>query len=163
MGCGLTDVGLLQMGGSGGGMTPSWPEEGLSINQKFHGLCHDFNDNPNASNTNKRVAVEKFHYRMFAYLLELLRDTPEGGGMGSMLDNSVIMLARPMAVQHSSDSKMMFMLAGGASGQLDTGRFLSFGDNRNHGDLLVNLCNLMGLDDEVFGDPAYCGGALDLS
>ena len=49
----------------------------------------------------------------------------------------------------------------GAGGALQTGRFVSF-DGRPHNDLLVSICNLMGMSDTSFGDPELCTGALPL-
>lgn len=39
------------------------------------------------------------------------------------------------------------------------GRYLRYG-GAPHNDLLVSLCNYMGLPDTTFGNPAYCNGAL---
>jgi hypothetical protein len=57
---------------------------------------------------------------------------------------------------------MLFMLAGGAGGALETGRYLERPD-KPHNDLLVTCCNLMGLADvQTFGDPEICTGALSV-
>jgi hypothetical protein len=53
----------------------------------------------------------------------------------------------------------LFILAGGANGALQTGRYLERA-NEPHNNLLVTCCNLMGLDHvESFGDPSICTGA----
>ncbi|MCA9704555.1 MAG: DUF1552 domain-containing protein [Myxococcales bacterium] len=161
LGCGITDVASIQLGNSGASnLTPIWPGEGIDINIDYHNIVHDYNNDPgNGAIRDRRVQVEAFFYRMFAYLLEQLEAVPEGDGT-TMLDNSLVLWMKPIAKRHQF-TEFLFMLAGSANGQLETGRFVSF-PGRPHNDLLVNLCNLMGLDDTSFGDPAYCTGALDL-
>jgi hypothetical protein len=54
---------------------------------------------------------------------------------------------------------MPFLLAGGAGGALQMGRFLSYqGDWHNN--LLVSICNAMDVPVTTFGNPAYCTGSL---
>jgi hypothetical protein len=103
--------------------------------------------------------METFMFSLFAYLLQKLEEVPEGTG-GTMLDNSVVLWAKPIAYRHNF-REFLFMLAGSGNGQLQTGRFVSFPD-APHNNLLVNLCNLMGLPDDSYGDPAYCTGPLSL-
>jgi hypothetical protein len=56
---------------------------------------------------------------------------------------------------------MFYMLAGGG-GAFRTGRYISYADVP-HNDLLVTLCQLMGLTDVTsFGDADICTGDLGL-
>lgn len=160
--CGMTDVASLQLNNSAGGaIWPPWPDEGVELETEFHVLSHQFIATPNDPEViEHRTQVEAVLYRLFAYLLERLDAIPEGDADGTMLDHSLVLWGKPLAHAHSFD-RMLFMLAGGAGGQLETGRFLSF-PGRPHNDLLINVCNLMGLGDETFGDPAYCTGPLTL-
>lgn len=161
LGCGITDVASIQLSNSGAGnLTPIWPDEGINLNTDYHNIVHDYNNDPgNATIRDHREQTEAFFYRMFAYLLEQLRAIPEGDGT-TMLDNSLVLWMKPIAYKHRFE-EFKFMLAGSANGQLNTGRFVSF-PGQPHNNLLVNLCNMMGLDDASYGDPAYCTGALDL-
>lgn len=161
MGCGITDVASIQLGNSGASnLTPIWAEDGIDINVDYHNIVHDYNNDPgNATIRDRRVQAEAFFYRMFAYLLEQLRAVPEGDGT-TMLDNSLVLWMKPIARKHQF-TEFLFMLAGGARGHLNPGRYLSFA-GRPHNDLLVNLCNLMGLPDDRYGDPAFCSGPLPL-
>lgn len=161
LGCGITDVASIQVGNSGAGnITPIWPEEGIDINVDYHNIVHDYNNDPgNGTIRNRREQAETFFYGLFAYLLEQLRATPEGDGT-TMLDNSLVLWMKPIAYKHRF-TEFLFMLAGSANGQLNTGRFVSF-PGQPHNNLLVNLCNMMGLDDTSYGDSQYCTGALDL-
>ena len=93
-----------------------------------------------------------------AYLLAEMDKIPEGNG--SMLDNSVVMWCNELAYGAAHDHiNVPFLLAGSCGGYFDTGRFVQYG-GANHNDLLVSLCNAMGLPDQTFGNPAYCNGPL---
>jgi hypothetical protein len=160
LGCGLTDVASLQLSNSGASnITPMWPEEGINISDHYHYLAHEYIENPNATNTARRIEMERYLFSLFGYLLERLDSIPEGTG-GTMLDSSLVLWIKPLGYRHRTD-KMLFMLAGGANGQLQTGRFVSFPD-APHNNLLLEVCHLMGLSDQTFGDPAYCTGPLSL-
>lgn len=155
--CGLTHVGSVQLGSSGSSnITPLWPDEGLKVGTNYHELAHEW------SPTNlfeQRLAVEKFHFGLFAYLLDKLDSIPEG--TGTVLDNSLVLYAKPIGTQKHGPYPLLYLLAGGAGGALQTGRYLSF-DKRPHNDLLTSIANLMGIDDEKFGDPQIGTGALPL-
>jgi hypothetical protein len=51
------------------------------------------------------------------------------------------------------------VLAGGAGGALQTGRFMQY-NKIPHNNLCVSLINMMGGAATTFGNPAYCTGAL---
>jgi hypothetical protein len=153
--CGTTQVGSIQLGSSGSShITPLWSDEGLSVNNSYHNVAHSWNDG--TSNLTERMAIEKFHFKLFAYLLEKLDSLPEGEG--SVLDNSIVLYAKPIGTKHNP-YPMLYILAGGGGGALQTNRYLSF-DSKPHNNLLTSICNLMGFDDQKYGDPEICTGAL---
>lgn len=155
--CGITDVASLQLSNTGSGdITPMWPDEGLEINTDAHTLAHDWNKSQ--GQTADRLALEEFYFRQFAYLLDKLAEIPEGDGR--MLDNTLVLWTKNLGFGHNG-TQMLHMLCGGAGGALDTGRFVSL-PGVAHNDLLVSVCNLMGLDDETFGDESLCNGPLAL-
>ena len=158
--CGVTQVGSIQLGNSGNSnVTPVWPDYGIDIPIDEHNIAHDYNSAQNATTIVRREALERFYYEQFAYLLDKLAGVEEGEG--TLLDNTLVLWAKPIGENHNGEN-MLFMLAGGAGGALDTGRYLERTD-KPHNDLLVTCCNLMGLDDiETFGDPEICTGALPL-
>jgi hypothetical protein len=54
-----------------------------------------------------------------------------------------------------------FVMAGSCGGFFKTGRYLKYPAGTKHNDLLVSLCNAMGLaEQKTFGNPAYCTGPL---
>jgi len=97
-----------------------------------------------------------------AVLINALAAVPEptAGGMGSMLDNTVVVWCNELAKGNAhSHSPQPFVLAGCAGGALKTGRFLQY-SKVPHNNLCVSLINLLGGSATSFGNPAYCTGAL---
>lgn len=157
--CNVTRVATIQLGNSGTShITPAWPSEGIDINVDAHNISHNYNNAQDALNTDRRVQLETWYYKQFAYLLQKLDEVPEGSG--TLLDNTLVLWCKPIGRRHSVN-EMLFMLAGSAGGQLATGRYLSF-DAMPHNNLLTSCCQLMGLGDQSFGDGNYCTGPLAL-
>ena len=158
--CGVTRVATLQLGNSGaGGVTPNWGgQEGININVSAHNICHDYNtDQANNGVQDRRRQLETWWYKQFAYFLQQLDSIQEGDG--TLLDNTLVLWCKPIGYRHNV-SNMMFMTAGGAGGQLQTGRYIDAND-QPHNNLLVSCANLMGLNIDTFGDGKYCTGALN--
>lgn len=86
----------------------------------------------------------------FAYLLGQLKARPEGDG--TMLDHSIVVLCTEVCDgnTHLHDN-MPFIVAGGASGRIRTGRLLQYNGDR-HGNLWVSIGRAMGQDMNYFGD-----------
>lgn len=153
--CNLTRVATIQLGSSGGGNTPSWPDYGIDISTDEHNIAHAYVGG-NATQIKQREQLEAFYYRQFAYLLEQLDSVPEADG--TLLDNTFVLWAKNLGYNHTS-KKMMFMIAGGG-GAIQTNRYLNF-SGRSHNDLLLTLCHLMGQTDvKEFGDPELSGDPL---
>ncbi len=91
----------------------------------------------------------------FAYLLGQLAARPEDGG--TMLDHSLVLSCTEVCDgnTHGHDD-MPFILAGGGSGRIRSGRLLELG-YRRHSDLLTSIANAMGSGISGFGD-ASSGG-----
>lgn len=158
--CDVTRVATVQVGNTGtSNVTPVWPSEGININIDAHNISHNYNNAQDSTNTQRRVDLETWYFKQFAYLLQKLDSYDEGAG--TMLDNTLVLWCKPIGRRHSVN-QMLFILAGGAGGALQTGRYLEF-VGQPHNRLLLNCCHLMGLNDTTFGDPAYCGdGPLSL-
>jgi Protein of unknown function (DUF1552) len=157
--CDVTRVGSIQLGTSGAGhLTPTWPDFGIDVSVDEHNIAHDYNSSPSGTNVTRREQLERFYYEQFAYLLDQLDAVPEGDG--TLLDNTLVLWGKPIGKNHNG-SQMLFMLAGGAGGALQTGRYLEANDVP-HNNLLLSCCQLMGLDDTSFGNPDFCTGALSL-
>ncbi|HZO13473.1 MAG TPA: DUF1552 domain-containing protein [Polyangiaceae bacterium] len=159
--CDVTRVASIQVGNSGTShVTPTWPSEGIDINVDAHNISHNYNNDQNTTNTQRRVALETWYFKQFAYLLQKLSSVDEGDGT-TLLDNTLVLWCKPIGRRHNVN-QMLFILAGGAGGALTGGRYVEF-VGEPHNRLLISCCQLMGLTDETFGDPAYCSdGPLNL-
>lgn len=157
--CDVTRVASLQISQSGGSnITPNWGgSEGINISTDVHSLSHNFNDAQTTENANRRVEIERWYNKQFFYLLDSLESIPEGDG--TMLDNTLVLWTKPIGRRHNVN-EMLFMTAGSAGGQIQTGRYLEF-MGVPHNNLLVSCCQLMGLSDTTFGDSQYCNNPLD--
>ena len=154
MACGMTRVGSLQWAHAVAPHVFSW----LGLSEGHHALSHM--DDGNAAGIAGWIAAERWFSEQFAYLLERLEATQEPDGSGSLLDTSLVVWCKEMGDSrlHTCVS-VPFVLAGGACGQLSTGRYLTFNGD-SHTKLLVSICHAMGLDNGTFGDPSYGTGPL---
>jgi hypothetical protein len=152
--CDMTRVASLQWSHTVSPMVPSW----LGISEGHHSLSHI--DDSNVAGVAQFVDAERWFAEQFAYFVDKLAATPEPGGEGSMLDNSLILWAKEMGDSRAHVCKgVPFVVAGGAGGYLKPGRYLSY-PGESHGKLLVSICQAMGLTNESFGDPAFGTGGL---
>jgi hypothetical protein len=101
------------------------------------------------------LKTNQFHVAQFAYLLDRLKQIPEGDG--TMLDHSLLMCCSNLfdGDRHQAD-EMPILLAGRAGGGLATGRVLDYLD-RDDGDrracsLYLSLMDRMGVPLTQFGD-----------
>lgn len=101
------------------------------------------------------LKTNQFHVEQFTYLVKRLKEVDEGGT--SLLDNSILMFASSLfdGDAHGAD-QLPIVLAGGAGGQLKTGRILDYldkgNDNRRACSLYLNLMDMMGVKLARFGD-----------
>ncbi len=100
------------------------------------------------------ITINAWHAEQVAYLLDQLAESVEVDG-SSLLDNSLVLWGNEIGVGNTHTYKdIPWLIAAGSATGLDTGRFLKSAD-RPHNDLLVSVCNAMGLADvETFGIPA---------
>jgi len=158
--CDLTRVGTLQWENSVGGTQFTWVDP--TITRGHHDMSHDADSN--ADTMEKLTKINVWYAQQLSYLLDSLAAVPEpradGTGMGTMLDNTVVVWCNELAKGNiHSHSPQPFVLAGGAGGALQTGRYLQY-NGTPHNNLLVSLVNMMGGNITTFGNPAYCTGAL---
>ena len=147
-------VGTLQYTKSVGQARMNW----LNIKDGHHGLCHESDKNEDA--VDKLTRINKWFAGELAYLAKRLAETPEPGGSGSLLDNTVVLWAKEMGDSrlHNCDS-VPFILAGGSSSPFSLGRYLQLG-NIPHNHLLVSICESFGLSNQTFGDPSVGSGSI---
>jgi hypothetical protein len=152
--CGMTNVSTFMWANADSWQYYPW----IGVNEEHHELSHAGDDDTIANE--KLVKINHWHAEQFAYLLERLQEATEVDG-SSMLDNSLVLWGNELGVGNSHTYRdIPWVIAGSAGGYLETGRALQYPD-LPHNDLLVSICNAMGLDDVVtFGIPGVCTGAL---
>ncbi len=102
--------------------------------------------------------IHNWYASQFAYLIQKLKDAPEGDG--SVLDNCLLYWTNELGEGGlHTYTNVPYVLAGGAGGALQTGRYLSFlgGTRPAHNQLYVSFQNLFGIDSDEFGYPDFKG------
>jgi len=152
--CGMTHVSTFMFANA-----DSWqffPFAG--VNEEHHGLSHC--SDGDAVSIEKLIKINIWHGQQVAYLLDKLANTIEPDG-SKMLDNTLLLWGNELGVGNTHDYKNIpWLLAGGAGGYFKMGRYVQF-PNVPHNNLLVSVCNAMGLSDvTTFGIPGVCTGPL---
>lgn len=153
----MARVGTLQFMRSVGQARMNW----LGINDGHHSLSHEPDNNQDAQNKLEKINI--WFAQQLAYLAGKLRDTPEPGGDGNMLDHTTIVWVNELGKgnTHTLDD-IPTVIIGGGSG-LATGRMHNF-VKVAHNRLLMSLAHSMGHDIPHFGEEKLCqGGALQFS
>ncbi|MEZ5327229.1 MAG: DUF1552 domain-containing protein [Verrucomicrobiales bacterium] len=152
----MTRVATLQFMRSVGQARMRW----LGIEDGHHGLSHEPDENESAHEKLQRINM--WFANELAYLTRRLADTPEPGGDGTMLDNTLIVWVNELGKgnSHTLDN-IPFVLLGGGAG-FNMGRSLQF-ERTPHNRLWLAIAHAMGNNIDTFGMPKFCeGGPLDL-
>jgi hypothetical protein len=104
--------------------------------------------------------INRYHVGLVPYLLEKLKNTPEGDG-GSVLDNTVVLYGSPMGDSNVHNHKRVPMfLAGHAGGALKGNMHVKAADGTPLANAMLTVARTLGLDMPSFGDST---SALDLN
>ncbi|MFM8274874.1 MAG: DUF1552 domain-containing protein [Gemmata sp.] len=147
-------VASYQITNSVGGARMKW----LDVNEGHHELSHEPDTNEKAQE--KLVKINRWYCEQVAYLAKRLSATPEPGGSGSLLDNTLIVWTNELGKgnSHTMDN-IPFVLVGGGL-DFKTGRSLKY-PKVPHNRLLMALAHGFGHNVKTFGNPAHCAaGAL---
>lgn len=152
--CGLTNVSTLMFANADSWQHYPW----VGVSEEHHELSHAGDEDTDSNE--KLVTINTWHSQQIAYMLDKLKATPEADG-SNMLDNTLLLWGNELGAGNTHTYKdIPWLLAGGAGGYLQMGRFLQFKD-QPHNNLLVSVCNAMGFDDvTTFGIPGVCTGPL---
>ncbi len=149
--CDLTRVASFMWIAMGSGSaTFSW----LGHTSGHHDLAH-------AADVPRMTEINTWYSEQLAYLMGELDKHVDVDG-GSMLDSTLIVWWNELGdgAAHSC-KRAPFVLAGGAGGALQMGRFLDYPERQQSNQLLLSVYNaLTDSEDTVFGDPRYCAGPL---
>ena len=114
----------------------------------FHSNSHHKNDERLLDQYER---INKWHIEQYAYLLNRLKNIPEGDG--TLLDNSTIMFGSGLRDgNRHSPVNLPIVLAGKAGGQLQTGHHLKFDEKTPLANLYQSLLHVWGINDVEFGD-----------
>jgi len=125
----------------------------LGVNEGHHHLSHEPDTNEDART--KLTNIDKWYCEQLAYLAQRLADTPEPGGNGSLLDNTLLVWTNELGKgnNHTLDNIPFVLVGGGLDFKM--GRSLKFKDIP-HNRLLLSLSHAFGHHLEKFGNPDYC-------
>lgn len=144
-------VATFQFTNSVGGARMKW----IGVEEGHHELSH----NPDSDEVSyaKLTKINAWYAEQMAYMAKRLSETPEPGGNGSLLDNTLIVWTNELGKgnSHTLDDIPFVMVGGGFDYRM--GRALEF-PKVPHNRLLLSLAHGFGLDLERFGNPDYCAG-----
>jgi hypothetical protein len=149
-------VATLQYTNSVGGAKMRW----LGVDQGHHELSHEPDTKTEAQE--KLTKINHWFCEQLAYLARRLAETPEPGGEGCMLDNTLIVWTNELGKgnSHTLDN-IPFVLVGNGLG-FEMGQSIRF-RRVPHNRLLLALAHGFGHEIEKFGNPDFCGdGPLSL-
>jgi hypothetical protein len=141
----MTRVASLMLGRDGSNR--AYREIGIS--DGHHSISHHQGDQ---EKVDKLIKIDELHVGMFAYLLDKLKQTPDGDG--TLLDHSLVLFGSSLSESniHTHDD-LPIVLAGSANGQLKGNRHLAYRKETPLNNLFLNMFDLAGLPHvEGFGD-----------
>ncbi|HJR70808.1 MAG TPA: DUF1552 domain-containing protein [Gammaproteobacteria bacterium] len=124
-----------------------YPESGTNIS--FHGGSHHAEDPGRVA---QYARLNRYHVDTLAYFIAKLKSIPEGDG--TLLDHSLTLYGSNMG---NSNQHLHYdvphVLVGGASGQLEGNRHLSYPSKTvPTGNLLLSVLDFYGIHEQSFGD-----------
>jgi hypothetical protein len=144
-------VATLQFTNSVGGARMRW----IGVKEGHHELSH--HPDSNKESMDKLTRINQWFCSQLAYLAKRLAETPEPGGPGSLLDNTLIVWTNELGKgsSHTLDNIPWVLVGNGLDFRM--GRSLKY-PRLPHNRLLLALAHGMGHRLERFGNTSYCGG-----
>ncbi len=120
----------------------------VGVTGAHHGMSHHRDKKDLVDSLHK---VDRYLAEQYAYFLKRLNETSDAGG--SLLDQSMILYGSGISDgnRHRHDD-LPIVLAGGASGQIETGRYLDAGDECPMANLFLSMLDIMGTPTDSIGD-----------
>jgi hypothetical protein len=146
----MARVATLQYTNSVGGARMRW----LGVNEGHHELSH--HPDTDEQTQEKLTKINKWFCEQLAYLARRLAETPEPGGGGSLLDNTLIVWTNELGKgnSHTLDNIPFVLVGNGLDFRM--GRALKY-RRVPHNRLLLSLAHGMGHHIDRFGNPDFCG------
>jgi hypothetical protein len=120
---------------------------------EHHNAAHGIGGGPNDV-----AKIDNWFCKKFESIIAKMKAIDEGGK--SMLANSLVFWTSCMGNGGHSDRGAQFILAGGAGGHFETGRWLRYTDSPSRNNVLVSILNAFGLPNTTFGRQDWCTGPL---
>ena len=118
------------------------------IRDAFHILSHHSNLR---ENMDKFAVLNRYHATIFTYLLDKLKNTPDGDG--NLLDHSIVLYGSAMAdANQHNHAPLPIVLAGAASGKLKGGRHIRNPKDTTMSNLLLAILGKLDIQADHFGD-----------
>ena len=143
-------VATLQFTNSVGQARMRW----LGVSESHHELSHKpDNDRPSQEYLTR---INRWYCGQLAYLAKRLAETPEPGGSGSLLDNTLIVWTNELGKgnSHTLDNIPFVLVGNGLDFKM--GRMIKY-PKVPHNRLLLSLAHGMGHRVKQFGNPNFCG------
>ncbi|HEY7427050.1 MAG TPA: DUF1552 domain-containing protein [Gemmataceae bacterium] len=149
----FTRIATLQFTNSVGMARMRW----LKINEGHHELSHSPDSDKAAQD--KLTRINKWYCEQMAYLAKRLAETPEPGGGGSLLDNTLLVWTNELGKgnSHTLDNIPFVMVGNGLDFHM--GRSIKY-PKVAHNRLLLSLAHGIGHRLKTFGNPDFCGEGL---
>ena len=146
----FTRIATVQYTKSVGGAKMHW----VGVNEGHHSLSHKPDDD--AAAVAKLTKINRWFCEQLAYLARRLAETPEPGGDGNLLDNTLIVWTNELGKgnSHSLDNIPFVLVGNGLHFRM--GRSLKY-PMVAHNRLLLSLAHGFGHHIEQFGNPNLCG------
>ena len=126
--------------------TRSYNEIGVS--EPHHPLTHHGND---AEKIAKMAKINQFHVSLFGYLVEKLKETPDGDGC--LLDHSMYLYGSGMGNPNAHDhTNLPIVVAGGGGGRMKGGRHVRYAEPTPLANLHLTLLEKAGVRMDSFAD-----------
>ena len=140
----MTRVVTFRMGRESSGRT--FGEIGVS--ESHHSVSHHRGD---PRQMEKGAKIDAYHIKLFSYLLDKLRSTPDGDG--TLLDHVMLLYGAGMSDgnMHTNQS-LPVLLAGGAAGKLKGGRHIVYPKATPMTNLFLSMLDTMGIHIDKLGD-----------
>jgi hypothetical protein len=127
----------------------------IGVEEGHHELSHE--PDSNAKVQEKLTKINKWFCEQMAYMAKRLAETPEPGGNGSLLDNTLIVWTNELGKgnSHTLDNIPFVLVGNGLNFKM--GRSLKY-PKLPHNRLLLSLAHGFGHRIDKFGNPNFCAG-----
>jgi len=140
----ITRVSCLQIGRELSGRTYPW----IGVPEAHHGVSHHQRD---PHNIQQKTKIDAYNMSLFGRVIAKMREMPEGDG--TLLDHALFLYGAGMGDgDRHTPLDMPVVLAGGACGQLKTGRHVRYPENTPFMNLCVTLLAKVDVMVDKLGD-----------